>query len=266
MSLSAYSSSCACGSESMNRSRSCCDVKSPFAKHGSFESARGGVFGCEHDVGRPQATNACAQSRAKREGARRPPPRLTVLHELDAGDDPLGVLPRVAEALLEQRAELGKLGRVESAEDVDIVLRELERRHLEPDRAGRVAQHEAKVDVCPARFVSTAEKLSARERDELTDEVALAVDEDVAVVSVFELQEVADDRVRRQALDKGVLRFPVPRRVDRTVRLLDQVRSISAATTGRVWFKHAPRQSSRRECTSQTPVCRPRRAERTHSS
>lgn len=40
-----------------------------------------------------------------------------------------------------------------------------------------------------------------------TDEMPDAVNEDVAVVSIFELQEVADDRVGCEGLDEAVLRL-----------------------------------------------------------
>lgn len=58
---------------------------------------------------------------------------------------------------------------------------QLERRALERDDAGGVRDHEAEVDV---------------------DDVALCVDEDVAVVSVSDLEEVADQRVGCQALQE----------------------------------------------------------------
>lgn len=37
--------------------------------------------------------------------------------------------------------------------------------------------------------------------------MSLAVDENVPVVPIFELEEVADDRVGCERLDEGVLRF-----------------------------------------------------------
>ena len=40
----------------------------------------------------------------------------------------------------------------------------------------------------------------------LTDKVTFAVNQDVAVVSIFELEKVADDGIRRERLDKVVLR------------------------------------------------------------
>ena len=40
----------------------------------------------------------------------------------------------------------------------------------------------------------------------LTDEMTFAVNQDVAVVSILELEEIADDGIRRERLDKVVLR------------------------------------------------------------
>ena len=64
-------------------------------------------------------------------------------------------------------------------------MRQLERRALERDDARRVRDHEAKVDV---------------------DDVALGVDQDVPVVSVLHLEQVADQRVRCEALQEVQLR------------------------------------------------------------
>lgn len=57
------------------------------------------------------------------------------------------MLACVAERPLEERLELGVLLPVKTAEDVDVVLWELERCRLEAERAGRVGEEEAKVDV-----------------------------------------------------------------------------------------------------------------------
>lgn len=64
----------------------------------------------------------------------------TLLHQFDQGDDPLGVLPRVPERALEELLELEETGTVVPAEDVNVVLRQLEGRHFETDRAGRVGE------------------------------------------------------------------------------------------------------------------------------
>ena len=48
--------------------------------------------------------------------------QVTFLHELDEGDDPFGVLPRVPERSLKERLELGKLLALEPTEDIDVVL------------------------------------------------------------------------------------------------------------------------------------------------
>ena len=88
-------------------------------------------------------------------------------------------------ALTEELAKL-KVGRaVEAAEDLDVLERELEGRGLEADVAGRVGEHEAEVDV---------------------DEVPVAVEEDVAVVPVLDLQQVRHERVARERLGEVALR------------------------------------------------------------
>ena len=76
------------------------------------------------------------------------------------------------EALPEQLPELAVRRAVEPAEDLDVLERELERGGLEADVAGRVGEHEPEVDV---------------------DEVPVAVEEDVAVVSILDLEEVGDN-------------------------------------------------------------------------
>lgn len=72
------------------------------------------------------------------------------LHELDEVDDALGVPPDLAELALQQCPVLEELWRVETSQDIDVVLGQLERSHLESERARRVRQKEAKVDVCSA--------------------------------------------------------------------------------------------------------------------
>ena len=70
------------------------------------------------------------------------------MHELNEGDDPLGVLASITERPLEQCLELFGLDALEPAEDIDVVLRQLERGHLESERARGVGEEEPKVDVC----------------------------------------------------------------------------------------------------------------------
>ena len=84
------------------------------------------------------------------------------------------MLPRRLESVTEQTTELEVRPAVHATEHLDILERELERRSLEADVPRRVREHEPEVDV---------------------DEVAVAVDQDVAVMSVFDLEEVRDDGV-----------------------------------------------------------------------
>lgn len=58
------------------------------------------------------------------------------------------MLAHVLEAPFKEILELDKLFAVEPPEDLDVVLWQLERRHLEAEGAGRVGEQEAKVDVC----------------------------------------------------------------------------------------------------------------------
>ena len=89
-------------------------------------------------------------------------------------NDAVAVLPRGLKALFEEPPELLEGCPFEAAEHLDVLERELERRGLEADIPRRVRQHEAKVDV---------------------DQVPIAVDQDVAVVPVLDLQQVCDDGV-----------------------------------------------------------------------
>ena len=98
------------------------------------------------------------------------------------------MLPRRVEALPEQLPELAVRGTVEPSENFDVFERELERRSLETNVPWGVGEHEAKVDV---------------------DEVPIAVEEDVAVVPVLDLQEVRDERVARERLGEVALRAGV---------------------------------------------------------
>lgn len=73
------------------------------------------------------------------------------------------------ECLFAQLLVVFVVGRAESTKDVDVLVGQLEGSCFKAHGAGRVGQHEAKVNV---------------------DDVALAVNEDVAVMTVLELQDV----------------------------------------------------------------------------
>lgn len=75
---------------------------------------------------------------------------------------------------MEQPFEFPERVAIYAAKYFDIVKRELERCGLKPDVARRVGQHEPEVDM---------------------NEVPVAVEENVAVMPVFDLQEVCDDGV-----------------------------------------------------------------------
>ena len=94
------------------------------------------------------------------------------------------MLARRVEALAKELAELVVRRAVEAPEDLDVLQRELERRRLEADVAWRVREHEPEVDV---------------------DEVPVAVEEDVAVVPVLDLQQVRDEGVARERLGEVAL-------------------------------------------------------------
>ena len=83
-----------------------------------------------------------------------------------------------------------------AAHDVDELGRQFEGRALEAEILGRRRQDEAEIDV---------------------DDVALAVEEDVAVVPVLDLDQVADERVGGDALDEIALRRQVGLRIGRAV-------------------------------------------------
>lgn len=87
-------------------------------------------------------------------------------------DNPIAVLPRSFESLLEQSLELLVSLTVNTTKDLDVLQRQLERRSFKANVPRRVRQHEAEVDV---------------------DEVTASVNEDVSVMSVFDLEEIRDD-------------------------------------------------------------------------
>lgn len=84
------------------------------------------------------------------------------------------MLPCGLEPFLEQPFELLERLAVDPAEHLDVLERELEGCGLEADVARRIRQHKAEVDV---------------------DEVAVAVNQDVAVMSILDLEQVGDDGV-----------------------------------------------------------------------
>ena len=84
------------------------------------------------------------------------------------------MLPSGVEPLAEQPAELVVGGAVEATEDLDVLERQFKWRRLETDVTGRVREHEAEVDV---------------------NEVPVAVEEDVAVVSVFNLEQIRHEGI-----------------------------------------------------------------------
>ena len=110
-------------------------------------------------------------------------------HHFNQHDDLVGVLLQRHEALVEQLPEFGEFLGVQAAEDVDELLRELEGRLFELQATAREAgEEEAKVDV---------------------HDVAVGVDEDVLVVSVLDLQDVAHEGVAGKTRTEGVLRLLV---------------------------------------------------------
>ena len=93
---------------------------------------------------------------------------------LDEREDLGCLLARGQEALDHEVAEAREGGRARAAHQLDVLRRQLERRRLEVDvTAGRVGQQKAEVDV---------------------DDVAVGVEHDVAVVSIFHVQRVAQQR------------------------------------------------------------------------
>ena len=87
------------------------------------------------------------------------------------------MLSRCLEPVAKQAAELEVRAAVHTTKHLDVLEWELERRGLEADVARRVREHEPEVDV---------------------REVPVTVKQDVAVVAVFDLEEVGDDGVPRK--------------------------------------------------------------------
>ena len=82
------------------------------------------------------------------------------------------MLPQLHEAFDHEALELGEGARVLPAEQLDILSRHLEAVRLAIDVSWRVAQQEAEVNV---------------------DHVTLRIQQNVAVVPVFDLQDVAEE-------------------------------------------------------------------------
>ena len=97
---------------------------------------------------------------------------------------PITMLPRRLEPFLEQLLKLPKRRRLDPSQHFNILQREFERGGLESDISRRVGKHETKIDV---------------------DEMSVAVEEDVAVVSVFDLEEVGDEGVACEGFGKVAL-------------------------------------------------------------
>ena len=105
-----------------------------------------------------------------------PLPKLT--------DNPITMLPRRLKPFFEQLLKLPKRSGLDPSKHFNILQREFERGSLESDISRRVGQHETKIDM---------------------DEVSVAVEEDVAVVSVFDLEEVGDEGVACEGFGKVAL-------------------------------------------------------------
>lgn len=75
---------------------------------------------------------------------------------------------------MEQLPKLQECRAIHTTQHLNVLRRELEGSRLKPDVPWRIGKHEAKIYV---------------------DEVAVAVDEDVAVVSILDLEKIGDDGV-----------------------------------------------------------------------
>ena len=89
-------------------------------------------------------------------------------------DDPVAVLARRLEALTKELPELQKRRALYATQDIYILHGQFEWRGLEAQVPRRVRKHEAEVDV---------------------HDMAFAVDEDVPVMPVLDLEEVRDEGV-----------------------------------------------------------------------
>ena len=97
---------------------------------------------------------------------------------------PITMFPRRLKPFLEQLLKLPKRSGLDPSKHFNILQREFERGGLESDISRRVGKHETKIDV---------------------DEVSIAVEEDVAVVSGFDLEEVGDEGVACEGFGKVAL-------------------------------------------------------------
>ena len=95
------------------------------------------------------------------------------------------MLPRRLEPVAEQTTKLEVRPTVHATEHLDVLEGQLERRGLEADVPRRVREHESEVDV---------------------DQVPVAVEQDVPVVPVLDLQEVCHERVPRKRPGEVALR------------------------------------------------------------
>ena len=84
------------------------------------------------------------------------------------------MLTSVSEASAHESLELIVSVAVHATEDINVVAREFEGGCLEADSTGRQAQDEAKVDV---------------------NEMPFGIHENIAIMTVFDLQEVRDDSI-----------------------------------------------------------------------
>ena len=96
------------------------------------------------------------------------------LHEFHQQNEAFSMLTSVSEASAHESLELIVSVAVHATEDIDVVAWEFERGCLEADPTGRQAQDEAKVDV---------------------NEMPFGIHENIAIMTVFDLQEVRDDSI-----------------------------------------------------------------------
>jgi hypothetical protein len=120
-------------------------------------------------------------------------------HNLDQGHDALLMFAHLEEALDKYGLEVAEGGTLRPAHQINVLARQFERRRFEVESTGRVPQHEAVVDV---------------------DQMSLLVEHDVAVVTVFDLQQVAHDGIARQAVHELFHCLAVARTVRRSVALI----------------------------------------------
>ena len=112
--------------------------------------------------------------------------KLTFSHDGDKTFEIVNVLPRFHEAGIEQALKVFKFVAFYSAYQVNVLLSQFKRCRFKPDLARTILEHKSKVNV---------------------DHVALSVQQDVAVVPVFYVEDVAKQRVGSQRPDEVLLRF-----------------------------------------------------------